>query len=295
MWLFVHENAGTGRAVSIDFEKCLISMPSSGDEMDEMEDVEELGSDYLEECEEAYEEACDEACGEVFELLQMPLPSAIPDAPPPSPKRRGRPKPADPSETHPNSPTSPPPPPPSPILFQTAPPAVRERRRHTRTTDDAIVRWVETCGPTWRELARSLGGREKGWSDDVVRNRHIRLQLQRQGTTLSRKERDPNFRKPEHPITPWTRQEDALLIELMPSKNMGGRRRGVQWKDIALHFGAHRTPHAIRNRASRLGLQPGIWKKRRVTNVNLTFSSSLVATTTTSMPSSSFNSSSSSS
>jgi len=228
MWFIAHTGTlGSEHVVSIDFEKCIVTLPEQ---------------DTLLEAE--------------FELLQMPLstdtPQLIPP-PPPSPINIWRCEPGV--------------PPPSPILScrsvtptDIAPvlttPTPHKRRHHDLLSDGIIVKWVDVHGPTWRALARSLGGRAGGWSDDVVRNRYIRIFETLGGAPYKRRKRTSDCKKPDTAIEKWTEEEDALLTDLFKTvPKRSGCPMGVPWKTIAKRFGGLRTQQAIRNRASRLGLR----------------------------------------
>jgi hypothetical protein len=239
MWFIAHTGTpGCEHVMSVDFEKCIVTLPEQ---------------DTLLEAE--------------FELLQMPLNTdarpvemlaAQPSPPPPSPIR---------ASCGPLPPPPPPPPPPSPILScrsvtpteiapATLTPTPLKRRQHTLLSDGIICKWVDVHGPTWRALARSLGGRILGWSDDVVRNRYIRIVETLGGTPYERRVRTPDVKKPETAIEKWTEEEDVLLTKLFKTvPKRSGCHAGVPWKTIAKRFGGLRTPQAIRNRASRLGLR----------------------------------------
>jgi hypothetical protein len=47
--------------------------------------------------------------------------------------------------------------------------------RHTLLTDALIFKYVDVYGPRWGALAHSLGGRDLGYSVDVVRDRYFRI------------------------------------------------------------------------------------------------------------------------
>jgi hypothetical protein len=251
MWFIAHTGTpGSEQVVSIDFEKCIITLP----EQDDLLEPE-------------------------FELLTMPLASdplplqVPPPAPPPSPILVVHSEPRVETAARPLAPPPSPIPMPVPMDLEISSSASSsgdstrsdtpsteytysgERRRiqHTLLTDGIICKWVDVHGSTWRSLARSLGGREMGWSDDTVRNRYIRILEAVGNTQYPRRKRKADFKKPETAVQSWTRDEDTLLTELVG--NYRTRERGVPWQQISLEFGGKRTRQAIRNRASRLGLR----------------------------------------
>jgi len=125
----------------------------------------------------------------------------------------------------------------------------RCRRTHTIVTDMLIYKFVEVHGPRWRKLARSLGGRDHGYSDDVVRNRYIRI-MDAMGTPYeTQRVRTKTPRKPAFPVEVWTDAEDALIVT-------GVSTYGSKWAMIADYFQGARTPQAVRNRANRIGAAP---------------------------------------
>ena len=122
----------------------------------------------------------------------------------------------------------------------------RKRARHTILTDAIIIKYVDVHGPRWRELARTLGGRRAGYSDDIVRNRYIRV-MEAIGTPyISTRARTETPRKPAIRVGHWTPNDDARIFE-------GVRLFGTKWADVAQHVGGSRTTQATRNRASRIG------------------------------------------
>lgn len=133
---------------------------------------------------------------------------------------------------------------PSPKTSKTAEAHAHERRQHTIITDALILKWVEVHGSTWRELARAMGGRGANWTDDMVRNRWIRM-AEAQGLHIPKKKRKSPC-KPEHPVEGWKPEEDERLHNMLELY-------GTRWATISQEFGTCRTPQAIRNRANRLG------------------------------------------
>ena len=126
----------------------------------------------------------------------------------------------------------------------------RCRMNHTIVTDMLIYKFVEVHGPRWRKLACSLGGRKEGYSDDVVRNRYVRL-MEALGTPYQTHcDRTKTPRKPAKPVEVWTPAQDELIVK-------GVEMHGTRWGIIADFFEGARTPHAVRNRANRIGaVQP---------------------------------------
>jgi len=125
----------------------------------------------------------------------------------------------------------------------------RARVAHIALTDAIIIKFVDVHGPRWRDLSRSLGGREAGYSDDVVRNRYIRM-LEAAGTpyeprSVSRK----TPAKPDHPVVAWSELDDELIIK-------GIDMYGPRWYMVASLFDGKRTTQAVRNRANRIGAAP---------------------------------------
>lgn len=122
-----------------------------------------------------------------------------------------------------------------------------QRMRHTFLTDALIYKYVDVHGPRWRQLSRSLGGRALGYSDDVVRNRYIRICNTLGQPYQSTTARTKTPKKPEHEVERWTIEEDKMLVIAL---NM----HGTRWGDIVPIFKGRRTHQAVRNRASRIGL-----------------------------------------
>ena len=120
-----------------------------------------------------------------------------------------------------------------------------QRRQHTLRTDQIILNEVQNHGYQWRRIAHGLGGRVNGWSDDVVRNRFLRL-CGEMGIEYTRKKRAESARQPAERLA-WSLGDDQRLRELIS-------KHGTRWATISKAFGESRTPQAIRNRASRIGL-----------------------------------------
>ena len=259
MWFIAHTGTpGCEKVISVDFDKCCCELP----EQDTLLEAEfeflsmPLCTDPL-----LAKVIATPLSAPVQTLEWLPvvaLPAApqapvetTPAPPPPSPIRVVQ---------------DPLPPPPSPLVSRSVSPASTEperaktpspakRKHHTLLTDGIICKWVDVHGPTWRDLARSMGGRADGWSDDVVRNRYIRIVEELKGTPYVRRKRKVDFKKPEMAIEKWTEEEDVLLCTLLKEASLSRKRGGVPWQQVARRFGGLRTQQAIRNRASRLGLR----------------------------------------
>lgn len=219
MWFIAHTGTmGSETVVSLDFDRAL----------DELPPLEREQSD---------EEEDDELC----ELASVASERTPPPPPPPS---------VNPSPvTEYASTASTPAPPPSPVKWKlrSAPNLTsRVRLKHTLLSDSVIVKWVDVYGPTWRALSASLGGRPHGWSDDVVRNRYIRI-LKACGGSYERRVHRVSPKLPTDKVA-WRLEDDAFLADCV-------LKHGTRWKDIKSEFdsrGLRRTQQAIRNRANRL-------------------------------------------
>lgn len=126
--------------------------------------------------------------------------------------------------------------------------------RHVRWTDAKdhyLIRLVEE-GTSWRDTARALGGREAGFSDDAVRNRHTRLEKVGMAMPRLQRRRKHNVSIPRGPI--WTEHEDTLLAEAFFQHKFDPERKRPLWDLVALACGPRRTPASVRLRAQRLGV-----------------------------------------
>jgi hypothetical protein len=242
MWFIAHtKTPGSEHVVSLDFKRALEELPDSFQPR-----LHTTSDDVaMAEMERELEE----------EFAHLSLPPCVDDREPPPPPPPSR------SLTPITEPATPPPtpPPPSPVTVPFEPiqftdvAPKRHRQKHTLLTDALIVKWVDVHGPTWRQLANSLGGRAAGWSDDTVRNRYIRI-LEALGATY---ERRINYcetpRKPTSKVG-WGEDDDAFLTWCVAH-------HGTKWSAIHGEFqraGRKRTQQAIRNRANRLMLvSPG--------------------------------------
>lgn len=123
----------------------------------------------------------------------------------------------------------------------------QQRKLHGTTTDAIIIDFVREHGPKWRALARHMGGRSCGYTDDVVRNRYIRVMHSR-GTPYDALHKEcRSIRRPEQSVERWTQADDALIAQ-------GLCQWGTKWSKIAALFHKARTPQAVRNRANRIDL-----------------------------------------
>ena len=123
----------------------------------------------------------------------------------------------------------------------------RARVAHAALTDAVILKFVDVHGPRWRALSESMGGRRAGYSDDVVRNRYIRM-MEALGTPYETRfvaRKKP--KKPERPVVAWTDRDDQLIAQ-------GIELYGTQWAQLAKLFEGRRTQQAVRNRANRMGI-----------------------------------------
>lgn len=155
------------------------------------------------------------------------------------------------TEMDPDKPSVTPTPPPTEVS-ETRPPTPEKlklekpinpsgRRKWTHEADERIREWVSKHGQSWRALARYMGGRMFGYSDDAVRNRYMRINGIK--STKGRFVRATPIRGPK-----WSADEDAIISNLYDISHHN------RWVNIAAKLGTCRTPAAIRLRAQRLGL-----------------------------------------
>lgn len=113
-----------------------------------------------------------------------------------------------------------------------------KRRVHTPETDARIEELFALHGSRWRTIAAELGD---GWSDDVVRNRLVRLRSASGQPIVPRVTR----RAPKRPESKrlWSSEEDARLLNLIE--------QGVGIVDLCDYF-PERKRQSIRNRKYRL-------------------------------------------
>ena len=264
MWFVAHHSAtpGSEDVISLDFKNCMATLAD-----DKLEDeFQELRfDDFDTDSRNITPTTVVASSSPTFMPLKsvpwlpvMAFPSPPASIPPPPPSPTFRPS---------TPPRDLPPPPPSPLprrasedLGVDSPPVPllitpTGRRQHTLLTDAVLLKWVEIHGPTWRELARALGGRANGWSDDIVRNRYVRIFEAACGLAYERRPRTPEYKRPDVATERWTEQEDQLLVKLLREAPLGQRPGAFPWKTIRKNFAGNRTQQAIRNRASRLGLR----------------------------------------
>ena len=153
------------------------------------------------------------------------------------------------------------PPPPSPVydtwsksmeeneIYKFTPSPRMSYTQHSALTDILIFKYVEVHGPHWRDLSKSLGGREYGYSDDVVRKRYIRI-CNAMGVpyqSVHPRSKACFIRKTDKQYVRWTKADDDVI------KN-GIETVGFDWSRISLKFRGRRTIEAVRTRASRIGI-----------------------------------------
>jgi len=137
--------------------------------------------------------------------------------PEPEPELPATPPPTEPAETRPVTPEKqtemevcteePAEPPPPPIIRQRVQAALASgRRKWTQEADEMILAWVGSHGQNWRALARHMGGRQTGYSDDAVRNRYMRITGIK--TTKGRYVRGTPTRGPK-----WSQSEDEVITQ----------------------------------------------------------------------------------
>ena len=119
--------------------------------------------------------------------------------------------------------------------------------QHNLLTDALIYKYVDVHGPKWRELSSSLGGRGCGYSDDVVRNRYIRICEALGQPYQTTRARTKTPKKPDQEVERWSELEDNMIKVAISM-------HGTKWSSIYPIFKGKRTQQAIRNRANRLGL-----------------------------------------
>lgn len=139
------------------------------------------------------------------------------------------------------------------------------RRAWSQVDDFNILRAIETHGSRWRFISRELNI----GSDDALRNRVMRMDiykvpwrfksLVKNVQTNSKRKNEPlrwmkNSCESTNKKTtyPWSPEEDAYIrteLLIRAPRNV--------WKLLNQTTLAHRTKHAIRNRAARLGLVKG--------------------------------------
>ena len=121
----------------------------------------------------------------------------------------------------------------------------------TKEEDRLILRFYESHGPRWREMALVLAEVvHTDRSDDALRNRHARLVGTQSGprdrdeARTSSEEREPRTETRRK----WSPAEDRFVRE-----HVLQHVQHASWAILATQL-PHRTPHAIRNRANRLAM-----------------------------------------
>lgn len=122
-----------------------------------------------------------------------------------------------------------------------------KRRKHNADTDRQLLDFVEIHGHRWRAISRRMGGIAAGWSDDVVRNRFLRLMHHKGTPYKTQRARLETAAKAQKPVLAWTEEEDKLIEHAVQV-------HGTAWQQVATYFQGLRTTQAVRNRASRAGL-----------------------------------------
>lgn len=134
-------------------------------------------------------------------------------------------------------------------------PPLNSRRIWTRDQDAQILAYVNSLGWNWRMIARVMGGRHEGFSDDSIRNRFLRLTGLK--TTGGRYDRAT----PKRGVK-WEQHEDAIILHAFEEARVyaeahgdvesNHKTNGVSFKGLVHRF-TDRTAAAIRLRAQRLG------------------------------------------
>lgn len=120
---------------------------------------------------------------------------------------------------------------------------VGKRRRWMAHEDAKILNYVELHGHNWRALSRHMGGRDRGYSDDAIRNRYMRMA----GAVGATPVEGRFARRTPSRGAAWTKQED-LAITAAYTNGCNS------WSDLAHAVGTGRTPAAVKLRSQRLGL-----------------------------------------
>lgn len=124
----------------------------------------------------------------------------------------------------------------------------RFRLLHDAMSDHILSKLVLVHGQRWRIISEELGGRLAGWSDDVCRNRYLRISGAPEQARAARQARAP--KEPRQVRGAWTAREDAAILSAINSLRTAD---SIPWRTIVDALGIKRTPHAIRNRANRMG------------------------------------------
>lgn len=124
----------------------------------------------------------------------------------------------------------------------------RCRLLHNAMSDHILSKLVLVHGHRWRMISEELGGRAAGWSDDVCRNRYLRISGAPEQARAARQARAP--KGPRQVRGAWTAREDAAILSAIDSLRTAA---SIPWRTIVDALEIQRTPHAIRNRANRMG------------------------------------------
>lgn len=116
------------------------------------------------------------------------------------------------------------------------------RFEYTNDFDDRMLQLVNTHGKRWRFIATQLGN---VISDDAIRNRYMRLSGIAPTPSVGRLEPTP---APRRYRRYWTDEEDEQLACAV-------QKYGMKWDLIHTLEFPGKTPHALRNRAERMGLK----------------------------------------
>lgn len=118
------------------------------------------------------------------------------------------------------------------------------RKLHTDETDGQLTRLYQELGSKWRQISKRMGGTVEGFSDDVCRNRMIRL-IRSSGNVyvpVTHRVTKPNSKRVVR--EKWNADEDELLFKLLT-------RPDATWMSIKDAF-PNRTRQGIRNRSQRV-------------------------------------------
>ena len=112
-------------------------------------------------------------------------------------------------------------------------------------TDERLLTLYREHGKRWRKISALMGGVESAFSEDVCRNRVLRM-LEKAGEkyvpSVDRKQ-------PAKPriVGRWTSQEDERLFNILANQEL----QTNDWATIVQHFSG-RTKQGVRNRAQRI-------------------------------------------
>ena len=118
------------------------------------------------------------------------------------------------------------------------------RKLHTDETDGQLTRLYQELGSKWRAISRRMGGTVEGFSDDVCRNRMIRI-MKNKGEVYVPVTHRVGKPSPKQAVREkWNADEDELLFNLLT-------RPDATWASIKGAF-PNRTRQGIRNRSQRV-------------------------------------------